>query len=147
MKEKIFKELPVVAMHFHQCSTKIHQWMECYNVTGEPDDDDPLNIKIHESEGVRVVERFGISSDQFLSPLKVKKVNIGSPENPKFTNIGDYWEEDTVGKVTDLLHEFQDLFPTRFLEMKGIVGYIGEMKISLNLDAKMVKQCPYRLDT
>ena len=61
--------------------------MECYNVTGELDDDDPLNVNIHDSEGLCVVEGFDISSDQFPSPLKVKKVNIGSQENPKFTNI------------------------------------------------------------
>ena len=65
--------------------------MECYNVTGELNDDDPLDIKIPNTEGMRAVEGFGISSDQFLSPLKIKKVNIGLPENPKFTNIGDYW--------------------------------------------------------
>ena len=88
MKKKLFEEILVTTTKFHQCSTTIHHWIECYNVTGEPDDDDPLNIKIHESEGVRVVERFGISSDQFLSPLKIKKVNIGSPEKYKFCQ---YW--------------------------------------------------------
>ena len=64
--------------------------MESYNVTGELDDDDPLDINILESEGMRTVEGFGISRDQFISPLKIKKVNIGSPKNPKFANIGDY---------------------------------------------------------
>ena len=29
-------------------------------------------------------------------------------------NIGDYWDEDTVDKVTKLLHEYHDLFPTKF---------------------------------
>ena len=70
-------------------------------------------------------------SEQFLKPLKVKKVNIGSSENPKFTNIGDYWDDEIVSKITDPMHEFQDLFPTKFLEMKGIVGDLGEMKIPL----------------
>ena len=60
------------------------------------------------------MEGFGISSDQLLIPLKIKKVNVGSPENPKFTNIGDYWDNETMEKITDLLHEFQDLFPTKF---------------------------------
>ena len=66
------------------------------------------------------MEGFGISSDQFLNPLKVKKLNIGSLENPKFSNIGDYWDEETVGKIMDLLHEFQDLFPMKFSKIKGI---------------------------
>ena len=52
------------------------------------------------------MEGFGISNDQFLSPLKVKKVNIGSTDNPKFANIRDYWEEETIGNITNLLHEF-----------------------------------------
>ena len=43
-------------------------------------------------------------------------------------------------KITDLLHEFQDLFHTKFSEMKGILVDLGEMKISLKLDAKLVKQ-------
>ena len=53
-------------------------------------------------------------SDQFLKLLKIRKVNIGSLENPKFGNIGDYWDEETVAKITDLFHEYQDLFPTNF---------------------------------
>ena len=55
---------------------------------------------------MHVVEGFGISSDQFLKPLKIKKVNIGLPENPKFANIGEYWDDETIGKIIDLLHEF-----------------------------------------
>ena len=65
--------------------------------------------------------------------LNIKKVNIGSSDNPNFTNIGDYWDEETVVKIMDILHEYQDLFPTNLLEMKGIVGDLGEMKIPLRL--------------
>ena len=50
-----------------------------------------------------------------------------------------------MGKITDLLHEFQDLFPTKFSEMKGIVGDLGEMN-TLRPNAKLVKQWPYRLN-
>ena len=106
MKEKIFEEILVVVTNFHQCSTTIHHWMEYYNVIGEPDDDDPLDINLPESEGMHTVDGFVIYSDQFLSLLKIKKVNIGSPENPKFANIGDYWDDETVGKIIDLLHGF-----------------------------------------
>ena len=75
--------------------------------------------------------------------MKIRKVNIGSDENPKFANIGDYWDEETMAKITDLLHEFQDLFPMRFSEMKGILGDMGEMKIPLKPDAKPMQQRPY----
>ena len=53
----------------------------------EPDDDDTLDVNIPESEGTCVVEKFGISSEQFMSRPNVKKVNIGSLKNPKFSNF------------------------------------------------------------
>ena len=87
--------------------------MDCYNLAEYPDDD-PTKINIPESEGTREVKGSGISSDQFLKPLKINKVNIGSLDNPKFANIGDYWDEATVLKIMNLLHEYQDLFPTNF---------------------------------
>ena len=65
--------------------------MAFYNLVGDPNDN-PTNINIPESEGTCEIEGSGISSDQFLKPLKIKKVNIESPENPKFTNIGYYWD-------------------------------------------------------
>ena len=113
IKKKIFVEIPVDEDNSHQCSATIQQWMACYNLAGDADDD-PTNINIMESEGTHEVEGSGISSVQFLKPLKIKKVNIGSPENPKFANIGDYWDEETVVKITVLLHECQDLFSTKF---------------------------------
>ena len=52
-----------------------------------------------------------------------------------------------MGKIIELLHEFQDLFPTIFFsEMKGIFGDLGKLKIPLRPDAKMEKQWPYRLN-
>jgi hypothetical protein len=60
--------------------------------------------------------------------IKVKKLNIGTIENPKMANNGDYWDEQTVESIKELLREYNYLFPTIFIEMKGIVGEIGEMK-------------------
>ena len=67
-------------------------------------------------------------------------------EDQKFAIIGYYWDDLTMGKVADLLHEFWDLFPTKFSEMKGISGDLGEVKIPLKNDEKSVKQRPYRLN-
>ena len=64
--------------------------MECYNISREPKDDDLWDIHILEYEGSRVLKGPGLSFDKFSNPLKIKKVNIGSLENPKFGNIGDY---------------------------------------------------------
>ena len=146
MKTKIFEEIQVATTNFHHFNATINHWMECYNMTGELDYDDLFDVNILESEGIHVVEGLGISSNQFLSPLKIKKANIGSPDNPKFTNIGDYWDEETVGKITDLLHEFQDIFPTIFSKMKGIFGHPREMKIPWIPYAKWINQQPYQLN-
>ena len=112
--------------------------MTCYNLSNDPEDD-LTNINIPQSEGSCGVEGSGISSEQFMKQLKITKVNIRLEDNPKFANIGDYWDEETVAKITDLLRELEDLFLMKLREMKGIVGDLGEMKISLKPDARPVK--------
>ena len=52
IKEKIFVEIHVEVTSSYQCSVTIQQWMACYNPAREPDDD-PTNINIPESEGMR----------------------------------------------------------------------------------------------
>ena len=104
----------------HRRASFQHQ-MECYNGTGEPNDDHPHDINISEFEGTRTMEGSGVSIEKIMNPLKVENVNIGSPENPKFANIGDYQDDETVGNIIELLHEFQYMFPTKFSEMKVIV--------------------------
>ena len=49
-------------------------------------------------------------------------------------------------RITELLHEYSDLFPTMFSEMKGVAGELGEMKIPLRPNAKPIRQRPYRLN-
>ena len=49
---------------------------------------------------------------------------------PKYATIGDYWDEEMVSKVTELLHEYQGLFPTKFSEMKE--------KVRMELDKMLV---------
>ena len=72
-------------------------------------------------------------------PLRTQTINIGSEENPKYATIGDYWDEVMMSKVTQLLHEYQDLFSMKFSEMKGILGDIGVIKIPLKPDVKPMK--------
>ena len=45
---------------------------------------------------------------------------------PKFSKIGDYWDDATVDKIAELLQEYQDLFPTNFSDLKGIIGDLGD---------------------
>jgi uncharacterized protein with von Willebrand factor type A (vWA) domain len=77
----------------------------------------------------------------------VNKFNIGTTDNPKMERIGDYWDEQTVERITKLLREYSDLFPTTFTEMKHIAGELGEMKIPLKPKARFIRQRPYRLNT
>lgn len=78
--------------------------------------------------------------------LKTKQVNIGTEAKPKFAKIGDYWDDTTLDKFVELLHEYQDLFPTRFSYLKGIIGNLDIMKITLKLDVKPIKKRLYRLN-
>jgi hypothetical protein len=110
----------------------------CYNINTD-EDDDPRKVNIVETEGRRDVEGPGVELSFIGHPFKIKKVNIGIEQTPKFENVGDYWDAATIDKITELLHEYQDLFPTKFIDMKGIKGPMGEMRIPLNLDAKPVK--------
>jgi hypothetical protein len=87
-----------------------------------------------------------IESEVISASIKVKKVNIGSVENPKMASIGDYWDEQMVESITELLREYNDLFPIKFTKMKGIAGDLGEMKIPLRADVRLIRQRPYRLN-
>ena len=46
----------------------------------------------------------------------------------------------------ELLHEYNNLFPTTFTEMKGIDEELGEMKIPLRSNERPIKQRPYKLN-
>jgi hypothetical protein len=131
----------------HKAKMIVHKLLECYNVMKEEyEEEDPRNVQIPETEGARVVEGPELASVTYTQPIKMKKVNIGTTKNPKFAQIGDYWNDETIEKVADLLQEYQDLFPTTFSEMKGIAGDLGEMKIPLKPGAKPIRQRPYRLN-
>jgi hypothetical protein len=67
-------------------------------------------------------------------------------ENLKFTQIGDYLSDETIEKIAELLHEYQDLFPMTFSKMKRIIGDLGEMKMPLKPGAKPMQQRTYRLN-
>jgi hypothetical protein len=55
-------------------------------------------------------------------------------------------DDATINKITELLHEYQDLFPTKFTFMKCIKGNMGELKIPLKPYARSVKQRPYSMN-
>ena len=69
------------------------------------DEYDLRNIHITKIEGEREVEGPSLELEVFAAPIKVKKVNIGTIDNPKMEIIGDYWDEQTIERITELLCE------------------------------------------
>ena len=51
-----------------------------------------------------------------------------------------------LDKVVELLREYQDLFPTKFTDLKGIIEDLGVMKITLKPNANPIKHRPFRLN-
>jgi hypothetical protein len=92
------------------------------------------------------VEGPPLESKVIVVPIKVKKLDIGTVENSKMASIGNHWDEQTVDRIIELLREYSDLFPMTFTKIKGIAGELGEMKIPLKLEARPIRQRPYRLN-
>jgi hypothetical protein len=121
--------------------------LSCYQVQEDiPDKENPHDIQIAEVEGDKDVKGPQIEFQVIYAPIKVKKVNIGIAKHPKMASIGDYWDDPIVESITELLREYNDLFPTKFTEMNVIAGELGEMKIALRTKVRPIKQQPYRLN-
>ncbi len=97
-------------------------------------------------EGYHAIHGPSLEDYDITTPLKMKQVNIGMEEKPKYTMLGDYWDDSVVDKVIELLREYQDLFLTKITDLKGIIGDLGMTKITLKAYVKLVKQRPYRLN-
>jgi hypothetical protein len=147
VRQKVFEEAPNLPLEQEEdeWTAPLQKLQGCYNINVD-EDDDPRNVNITKTEGQRDIEGPGVELPFIGQPIKIKKVNIGTEKAPKLANVGDYWDDATIDKITELLHEYQDLFPTKFTDMKGIKGPMGEMKIPLKPDARPVKQRPYRLN-
>jgi hypothetical protein len=140
VRHKFFEEAPslLVEQEEDEWIGHLQKLQGCYYINAD-EDDDPRNVNITKTKGQRHVEGPGVELPFIGQPIKIKKVNIGTEQAPNLSNVGDYWDNSTIAKITELLHEYQDLFPTKFTDMKGIKGPMGEMKIPLKLDARPVK--------
>jgi hypothetical protein len=112
----------------------------------KPNDLEELrNLTIKEMKGSREIQDT-VPSHTCISynhPLNLQKVNRGSTKHPNIASIGDYWDEKTMNEVHNLLWENEDLFLKMFLELKGIKGTMGEMKIELKPGSIPLKHRPY----
>jgi hypothetical protein len=94
-------DIELITKEQQQNKQTIKELLSCYHVQEEgPDEDDPHDIQIEEVEGERDVEGPPIESEVISVPIKIKKVNIGTVEQPKMASIGDYWDEQTVESIT-----------------------------------------------
>ena len=90
----------------------IQQELECYNITREQEINDPRDLHIPQSKGNYDMGGHEIEYSNFLKPpLKTRKVNIGLEENRKNGNIGDYWDDEIVGKITKLFRSISICSP------------------------------------
>ena len=140
VRQKLFEKASNLTLEKEEdeWTAPLQKLQGCYKINVD-EDDDPRKMNITETEGQRDVEGPGVEIPFIGQPINIKKVNIGTEETPNLANIGDYWDAATIDKITELLHEYQDLFPTKFTDMKGIKGPMGEMRIPLKLDARPVK--------
>jgi proline racemase len=87
-------EVEIIIEYQQQNRKTVKEQLSCYHVQEEALDEDVLrNVQIIEIEGEREVEGPSLESKVFVSPIKVNKINIGTTNNPKMANIGDYWDE------------------------------------------------------
>jgi hypothetical protein len=59
--------------------------------------------------------------------------------------VGDYWTKKETCDIFDLLKEYQDVFAWDYKYLKGLVEEMGEMKIELIPQAKLIKNKTYKL--
>jgi hypothetical protein len=140
VRQKLFEEVSNLSLEHEEDEwiAPLQKLQGCYNINVD-EDNDPRKVNIAETEGQRYVEGPSVEMSFIGQPIKIKKVNIGIEHTPKLANVGDYWDAATIDNTTELLHEYHDLFPTKFTDMKGIKGPIGEMRIPLKPDARPVK--------
>ena len=112
----------------------------------EEEYEDPRKINIPEIKGHYEVEGPQLENPDITELLRTRQVKIGMEVELKFAKIGDYWDDVTMDKVVELLREYQDIFPTKFSDQKGIIGDLGVMKITLERDMKPIKQRSYHLN-
>jgi hypothetical protein len=145
--KKVFEEAPSLPLEQEEdeWTVPLQKLQGCYIINAD-EDDDPRKVKNIETKGQRDMEGPRIELPFIGKPIKIKKINIGTEQTLKLENVGDYWDASTIDKIIELLHEYNDLFPTKFTDMKGIKGPVGKMRIPLKPYARPIKQRPYKLN-
>lgn len=100
----------------------------------DEDDEDPRDLHLEEIEGYRVIQgdTIRILVLDYHKPIKTKKHNILTEEKLKMEIVGDYWNEEIMTEIVDLVKEYQYIFPSIFYKIKGISGELGDMRMQLH---------------
>ena len=77
--------------------------------------------------------------------VKTREFDISSDDQPKMAKIGDYWSEEKTIEIVNLLKKFQGVFARDYKDLKGLVHEMGEMKIDIKPDVRLVKKIPNKL--
>ena len=107
MRQKVFEEVSNLPLEKEkdECTVPLQKLQGCYNINAD-EDDDLRKVNITKTEGQRDVEGLGVELPFIGQPIKIKKVNIGIDQTPKFENVGDYWDAATIDKIIELLYEY-----------------------------------------
>ena len=109
IRTKIFEDGPLPLFNQPDWVALLETTLECYNFIAD-EDEDPRNVNISESEGSCEVEGSKLEVPEITKNVKLKKVNIGTEVDPEIASIGDYWDDETIGHITELLQEYQIYF-------------------------------------
>jgi hypothetical protein len=101
VRHKDFEETPrpPVEQEEDESNPPLQKLKGCYNINSD-EDDDCRNVNITETERQRDIEGLGFKLPFIGQPIKIKKVNIGTEKAPKLSNVGDYWDDATIDKIT-----------------------------------------------
>ena len=79
IRDIVLKVIPVAYPVDPPANFSIQSMMTCYNLSGEPEDDDELqNVNILEFKGSHGVIAPNVPTDSMSQLLRIQKVNIGS---------------------------------------------------------------------
>ena len=108
IKIKIFEDCTLSVHTQPEWAIQLEDALDYYNFTADPEDEDedPRSINIPKSEGTRNVDGPKLEIPSITEPIKIKKIDIDTDIEPKFSSIGDYWDDKTVGHIVDLLHDY-----------------------------------------
>ena len=106
-KGKLLADCSLPIFETPKWKVALEQALECYNLAEEGEEDEnPHNINILEFEGTRNVQGLKLKVHDVVKLVKIKKVNISTKEEPKFMSIEDYWDDETVENIANLLWDY-----------------------------------------